>query len=299
MSEAIISILIKGFARVASLIGACGLIVIINGVRDTDVNPQNYENVSIISKQETMQNLMKYEFMQDSKERSYKLFREDVENELDITLQTAYSKSVEYAVEVEQLRKQKAALEQQQLEEADKSLDDLVAALDALENAADTISVIANDTPVVATGENTEGENEEEEAALIAGDRIDSNYHGQSIVLDSENRHTLECLVMGEAGNQGFIGAALVAQTIHDTMLNDGDFNVNSIRIKHGYTGSIDNEPNDDVKQAVAFIFDKGGMAVQHRLIYFYAPKVTSSDFHENQKFIVTYKGHKFFDSWE
>ena len=212
---------------------------------------------------------------------------------------TAYDESIEYAIEVDQLREKKAAIEKQQLEEADESLNDLVTALDALEDAADTISIIANDTPVVATSvENTE-EFKEENTALIAGDRIDSNYHGQSVVLDAENRNTLERLVMGEAGNQGFIGAALVAQTIHDTMLHDNNFNVNSIRSSHGYMGSVDLEPNDDVKSAVAFIFDKGGMAVQHRLVYFYAPKVTSSDFHEKQKFIVEYGGHKFFDSWE
>lgn len=289
----------KHFTRVVTLIGACSLVGVIGGVKSADVNPQNYKNVGIISKQETMQNLMKYEFMQDAKQKSYSAFKTDVDKQFDKVLLTAYDESIEYAIEVDQLREKKAAIEKQQLEEADESLNDLVTALDALEDAADTISIIANDTPVVATSvENTE-EFKEENTALIAGDRIDSNYHGQSVVLDVENRNTLERLVMGEAGNQGFIGAALVAQTIHDTMLNDNNFNVNSIRSSHGYMGSVDLEPNDDVKSAVAFIFDKGGMAVQHRLIYFYAPKVTSSDFHEKQKFIVEYGGHKFFDSWE
>ena len=252
------------------MIGACSLVGVIGGVKSADVNPQNYKNVGIISKQETMQNLMKYEFMQDAKQKSYSAFKTDVDKQFDKVLLTAYDESIEYAIEVDQLREKKAAIEKQQLEEADESLNDLVTALDALEDAADTISIIANDTPVVAT-----------------------------VVLDAENRNTLERLVMGEAGNQGFIGAALVAQTIHDTMLHDNNFNVNSIRSSHGYMGSVDLEPNNDVKSAVAFIFDKGGMAVQHRLIYFYAPKVTSSDFHEKQKFIVKYGGHKFFDSWE
>lgn len=289
----------KHFIRVVTLIGACSLAGVIGGVKSADVNPQNYKNVGIISKQETMQNLMKYEFMQDAKQKSYSAFKTDVDKQFDKVLLTAYDESIEYAIEVDQLREKKAAIEKQQLEEADESLNDLVTALDALEDAADTISIIANDTPVVATSvENTE-EFKEENTAIIAGDRIDSNYHGQSVVLDVENRNTLERLVMGEAGNQGFIGAALVAQTIHDTMLHDNNFNVNSIRSSHGYMGSVDLEPNDDVKSAVAFIFDKGGMAVQHRLVYFYAPKVTSSDFHEKQKFIVEYGGHKFFDSWE
>lgn len=289
----------KHFTRVVTLIGACSLVGVIGGVKSADVNPQNYKNVGIISKQETMQNLMKYEFMQDAKQKSYSAFKTDVDKQFDKVLLTAYDESIEYAIEVDQLREKKAAIEKQQLEEADESLNDLVTALDALEDAADTISIIANDTPVVATSvENTE-EFKEENTALIAGDRIDSNYHGQSVILDAENRNTLERLVMGEAGNQGFIGAALVAQTIHDTMLHDNNFNVNSIRSSHGYMGSVDLEPNNDVKSAVAFIFDKGGMAVQHRLIYFYAPKVTSSDFHEKQKFIVKYGGHKFFDSWE
>ena len=56
--------------------------------------------------------------------------------------------------------------------------------------------------------------------------------------------------------------------------------------------------PNDNVVRAVAFIFDKGGMAVQHRLVYYYNPAIVSSEFHESQKFVLEYKDHRFFDRW-
>lgn len=127
------------------MIGACSLVGVIGGVKSADVNPQNYKNVGIISKQETMQNLMKYEFMQDAKQKSYSAFKTDVDKQFDKVLLTAYDESIEYAIEVDQLREKKAAIEKQQLEEADESLNDLVTALDALEDAADTISIIAND----------------------------------------------------------------------------------------------------------------------------------------------------------
>lgn len=135
----------------------------------------------------------------------------------------------------------------------------------------------------------------EEPSALLDGWVVDDEYKGSPISLTSENRKNLERLVTGEAGNQGFIGAALVAQTIHDTMIADDEYDVVTIKKTHGYEASLNKEPNQDVLDAVSFIFDDGGMAVQHELTYFYAPKIVRSNFHESQLFIVEYKGHRFF----
>lgn len=133
---------------------------------------------------------------------------------------------------------------------------------------------------------------------LLSIDNPDPNYVSRSVSLSAEDRYILERLVMGESGNQGFIGAALVAQTIRDTMIYDGYSSVEQVRTACGYYGSLDRAPNQDVLDAVSYIFDQGGAAVQHQLRYFYAYKICSSPWHESQNHIVTYMDVKFFDRW-
>ena len=132
--------------------------------------------------------------------------------------------------------------------------------------------------------------------ALLVSDNVDTNYYGSKLVLTKESRDILERLVEGEAGAEGYVGAALVAQTLHDTMLEVNCFDTMTIKQWYKYSGRIDREPCDDVKRAVAFIFDNGGMAVQHKLKYFYAPDLVSSKFHESQEFVIEHGGHRFFD---
>lgn len=133
---------------------------------------------------------------------------------------------------------------------------------------------------------------------LLSIDNPDPNYVSRSVSLSAQDRYILERLVMGESGNQGFIGAALVAQTIRDTMIYDGYSSVEQVRTACGYYGSLSIEPNQDVLDAVSYIFDQGGAAVQHQLRYFYAYKICSSPWHESQNHIVTYLDVKFFDRW-
>lgn len=131
---------------------------------------------------------------------------------------------------------------------------------------------------------------------LLPIENPDPNYNGQVIQLDPVNRDYLERLVMGEAGGEGVIGAALVAQALHDTMIKDNNFDVLSIKASYKYSGTLDREPNADVKEAVSIIFDQGGYAVKHRVIYFYAPALCVSEWHETQNFVVEYGGHRVFD---
>lgn len=129
----------------------------------------------------------------------------------------------------------------------------------------------------------------------------DPSYTGTAIRVTGADRDILERLVMGEAGNQGFEGAALVAQCIRDMYLAGGFSSVDAVRRNCGYSGSLKRTPNQDVLDAVSFIFDEGGYAVKHRIFYFYSPANTSngySKFHESQNNIINYKDHKFFDRW-
>lgn len=126
----------------------------------------------------------------------------------------------------------------------------------------------------------------------------DPNYKGKAIKITGSDRDMLERLVMGEAGNQGFEGAALVAQCIRDMYILGGYDSINSLRINCKYSGSLKKEPNQNVLDAVSYIFDEGGYVVKHRILYFYAPKYVYSSWHESQNNIINHGGHKFFDRW-
>lgn len=112
------------------------------------------------------------------------------------------------------------------------------------------------------------------------------------------DRDLLERLVYGEAGNQGPVGIALVAQCIRDAMLYEGFDSVAEVRTKFQYAGSIYRGTSDLVKEVVAYIFDEGGYAVEHPILYFYAPRngePTQDGFHETQVFVVQYNRSRFF----
>lgn len=124
-------------------------------------------------------------------------------------------------------------------------------------------------------------------------------YHSYVVELSEDDRDLLERLVMGEAGTEGYIGACLVAQAIRDAITYYGYTSIENVILGLQYKGRTDEEPNEDVKKAVAYIFDEGGMAVSHKILYFYSYEETVSDFHESQHYVITYGSHKFFDRAE
>ncbi|MDD5934504.1 MAG: hypothetical protein PUC65_02900 [Clostridiales bacterium] len=125
----------------------------------------------------------------------------------------------------------------------------------------------------------------------------DKSYTGKTLKITGKNRELLEALVYGEAGGEGFIGQCLVAQAIRDTMIEENEKSVKKIIRMYQYAGKTCNGTSQEVKDAVKFIFDDGGYAVQHRIVFFYAPKICRSKFHEKQKFVIEWKGHRFFDN--
>ena len=103
---------------------------------------------------------------------------------------------------------------------------------------------------------------------------------------------------MGEFGSGGFVGAALIAQSVKDAMCFDGFTSVDKIIADYHYTGRTDIPANDACKQAVRYIFDENHDAVQHRILYMYNPLIVDSEFHESQNYILTYEDVRFFDRW-
>ena len=130
-------------------------------------------------------------------------------------------------------------------------------------------------------------------SALISIANPDYSYTAKHLSLSSYDRAKLERLVMGEAGSMGFNGCAVVAQAIRDSMVRSGTTSIDQIIDEYQYFASTSMQPNSDVKNAVSFIFDQDGIAVQHRVMCFY---VGYSAWHETQTFITQIDGVRFFD---
>ena len=128
---------------------------------------------------------------------------------------------------------------------------------------------------------------------LLDISNADPSYSPSRVSLSSYDRAKLERLVMGEGGDLGYLGAALVAQAIRDAMNRSGTNSIDQIISQYQYSGSTSIEPNSDVRNAVSFIFDENGSAVQHRVLIFYTG---SSAWHETQTFIAQVGSERFFD---
>lgn len=133
---------------------------------------------------------------------------------------------------------------------------------------------------------------------LLSISNPDPNYLPGTVILSDSDRKLLEKLVMGEAGSLGFTGCALIAQSVRDTMVLEGITSVSEIISRYNYSGSTSVNPNSSAVDAVSYIFDQSGSAVQHRILYMYESKICSSPWHESQNFVVSYGSVKFFDKW-
>lgn len=118
--------------------------------------------------------------------------------------------------------------------------------------------------------------------------------------LSDSERHTVECIIAGEAGNEDLQEMMLVAQTIWQNCVDD-DLSPSQVRKKYQYAGwkEIDDMPQDvqdNVKAAVDRIFVNGEKVVSEPIKVFYNPHVAKSKWHESQRHIITTKsGTKFF----
>lgn len=128
---------------------------------------------------------------------------------------------------------------------------------------------------------------------LISISNPDYAYNPQPVSLSAYDRAKLERLVMGEAGSMGFNGCALVAQAIRDAMNRSNTSSIDTIISTYQYYAPTNKEPNQDVKDAVSYIFDQNGSAVQHRILVFYTG---TSGWHETQNYITTCGNVRFFD---
>ena len=131
---------------------------------------------------------------------------------------------------------------------------------------------------------------------LLDIDNPDYSYTAYSVSLNDEDRDMTERILMGEAGGEGYIGMALVAQCIRDTYVNGSYSSIAELLQRNGYYGSTSIAPSETAKEVVNYIFDQGGSAVQHNIRIFYATNMCSSAWHESQDFVVQYNYVRFFN---
>ncbi len=111
--------------------------------------------------------------------------------------------------------------------------------------------------------------------------------------LTETERDLVERVVMAESGGESYKGQMLVCQCILNACEIDGIRPAEVIR-KYVYAKARP-EPSDSVKRAVSAVFDKGDTVTDEPIVYFYAPALVKSEFHESQIFAIEEGGHKFF----
>ena len=115
--------------------------------------------------------------------------------------------------------------------------------------------------------------------------------------LSDYQRKITECIVAGESMGEPYEGQVAVAECILNACLKDG-LQPSEVRTKYKYSG-WHNEPSESVKKAVSAVFDDGYKITDKFILYFYAPKYTSSSWHESQDFVMEIGGHRFFAEWD
>lgn len=112
--------------------------------------------------------------------------------------------------------------------------------------------------------------------------------------LTAAERDEVERVVMAEAGAEPYVGQMAVAQCILNACEQENERPAEIVR-RYGYTDKRP-EPSYKVKSAVSDVFDDGDVATDAEILYFYAPELCQSIWHESQAYVCTIGGHRFFE---
>lgn len=139
--------------------------------------------------------------------------------------------------------------------------------------------------------------NESDGSAVVQGVEQEAEEVRLAYELTDEERDLIERVVMGESGGEEYIGQQAVAQCILNACELTGD---RPAAIIEGlrYT-SHRPEPSQSVKDAVSSVFDDGEKVIKETVVYFYAPELVYSGWHETQQYVCTIGCHKFFERKE
>lgn len=111
--------------------------------------------------------------------------------------------------------------------------------------------------------------------------------------LTAEERGLVCQVVMAESGTEPFDGKMAVSQCILNACEQTGKRPA-EIVTEYGYTARRV-KPSAEVEKAVSAVFDAGETVTDADILYFYAPELVSSEWHESQTYVCTIGGHRFF----
>ena len=120
------------------------------------------------------------------------------------------------------------------------------------------------------------------------------------INLTEDDRWFIESVVSGECAYESYKGKLAVAQCYFDAMIKDG-LTAREVKEVYQYAGwnpDLDKQNPKmyiEVMDAVHDIFDMGQFVTEKPILFFYAPKLCDSQWHESQNYAMTIGGHKFF----
>lgn len=120
------------------------------------------------------------------------------------------------------------------------------------------------------------------------------------INLTEDDRWFIESVVAGECAHEPYEGKLAVAQCYFDAMVKDGltAREVKEVYQYDGWNPDLDKQDRKmyiEVMDAVHDIFDCGQFVTEKPILFFYAPRWCTSDWHEAQEYWKTIGGHKVF----
>ena len=131
-------------------------------------------------------------------------------------------------------------------------------------------------------------------------DKPEIEYYVSPIYLTEDDRWFIECVVAGECAYEPYEGKLAVAQCYFDAMIKDG-LTAREVKEVYQYAGwnpDLDKQDRKmyiEVMEAVHDIFDVGQFVTEKPILFFYAPSLCDSPWHESQNYVMTIGGHKFF----
>lgn len=120
------------------------------------------------------------------------------------------------------------------------------------------------------------------------------------INLTEDDRWFIESVVGGECAYEPYEGKLAVTQCYFDAMIKGGltAREVKEVYQYDGWNPDLDKQDRRmyiEVMDAVHDIFDMGQFVTEKPILFFYAPSLCDSPWHESQNYAMTIGGHKFF----
>nr|DAG58988.1 MAG TPA: Cell Wall Hydrolase [Caudoviricetes sp.] len=131
-------------------------------------------------------------------------------------------------------------------------------------------------------------------------DEPEIEYYESPINLTEDDRWFIESVMAGECAYESYEGKLAVAQCYFDAMIKGGltAREVKEVYQYDGWNPDLDKQDRKmyiEVMDAVHDIFDMGQFVTEKPILFFYAPRWCTSEWHEAQNLALEIGGHRFF----